>query len=279
MLIGFSASTIGLIKALPFCGSLLVLAAAEAWWPLRRDSAGPPGRLGGNIGMGLINALLTVVLPVSTVVSAGWAARHQIGLMNLVALPVPIVIVATLLLRSFATYANHRLSHAVPLLWRVHRVHHADTHLDLSTGFRNHPLELAIIGPLLAAVTIAFGFDARTLVVYETVSVLFALWTHLNIRLSDRLERRLRWLIVTPAMHCVHHSSVKRETDSNYGDMVSLWDRLFGTCLFLPRDALVATRLGLGDEFDDGAASLARQLRSPFERTRARAPLVLPSEA
>src|SRR5206468_11855622 len=148
---------------------------------------------------------------------------------NLIVPPLPVLIAATILLRSLATYGVHRLSHAIPLLWRVHRVHHSDTRIDLSTGFRNHPLDLAIAAPCLAAATIAFGFDARTLIFYEAVSVVFALWTHANIRLPDRLDRRLRALLVTPAMHNVHHTDRREEYDCNYGDVLSLWDQLFGT--------------------------------------------------
>src|SRR3954465_2784407 len=106
--------------------ALVVLVAAEMWRPLLEGHEEPRGRIAGNVGMGLINAGLILVLPVSTVVSAEWAARHQLGLMNMIALPAAVVIVGTVLLRSLATYGVHRLSHAVPLFWRVHRVHHSD---------------------------------------------------------------------------------------------------------------------------------------------------------
>jgi sterol desaturase/sphingolipid hydroxylase (fatty acid hydroxylase superfamily) len=196
--------------------------------------------------------------------------------MNLVALPAVVAIVGTVLLRSLATYGVHRLSHAVPLLWRVHRVHHSDTRLDLSTGFRNHPLDLAIAAPCLALATIACGLNATTLIAYESVSVIFTLWSHTNVRLPDRVDRALRTMVVTPAMHYVHHSSRRDEHDSNYGDVLSLWDRLFGTYRIVPADALVACDYGLGDASDEEAASLVRQLRSPFETSRA---VALPSEA
>jgi sterol desaturase/sphingolipid hydroxylase (fatty acid hydroxylase superfamily) len=278
MVVGLARAALEWAGALPFWGALAALVAIEMWRPLHDWPEEPRGRIAGNVGMGFINAGLTLVLPLSTVVSAGWAAHHHLGLMNLVALPAAIPVVATLLLRSLATYGVHRLSHAVPLLWRVHRVHHSDTRVDLSTGFRNHPLDLAIAAPCLAAATIACGFDAPTLVAYESVAVVFALWTHANFRLPERLDRRLRILLVTPAMHGVHHTSRREEHDCNYGDVLSLWDRLFGTYLFVPADALVTRDFGLGDASEEEAASFVRQLRTPFYQPGP-APVPAPSEA
>jgi sterol desaturase/sphingolipid hydroxylase (fatty acid hydroxylase superfamily) len=276
MLSNFLPSGAPWIPLTAFGVPLLLLAAAEMWRPLHVGREEPKGRIGGNVAMGVINAGLGALLPVSTVIAAGWAARHDVGLMNEVALPALAIVAATVAIRNLATYAVHRLSHAVPFLWRVHRVHHADIRLDLSTGFRNHPLELAIGAPLLAGVTIACGLDAATLAVYESVAIVFAMWSHANLRLPERLDRRLRLALVTPAMHHVHHSSRRRETDSNYGDVLSLWDRLFGTYVDLTPGQLRATRFGLGDAHDEGAPHLLHQLRSPFARER-RAPV--PSEA
>jgi sterol desaturase/sphingolipid hydroxylase (fatty acid hydroxylase superfamily) len=172
---------------------------------------------------------------------------------------------ATILLRNLATWLVHRVSHAVPLFWRAHRVHHGDVRLDLSTGFRNHPLELAYVVPWLAGVTIALGLDPATLAAYEAVAIGFSLWTHANLRLPAALDARLRLVLVTPAMHHVHHSSRRAETDSNYGDVFSFWDRLFGTYRGLSEEELRAVRFGLGDAFDPHAASFVRQLGGPFE--------------
>lgn len=249
-----------------FWGLLVLIAVAEAWRPLHDGGEEPRGRIAGNVGFGIINATLGAVLPVSTVLPAQWALRHGIGAMNRIALPALLVVAATVLVRSLATYAVHRLSHAVPLLWRVHRVHHSDTRLDLSTGFRNHPLELAFVAPWLAAVTVAAGLDPATLLVYEAVAVGFALWTHANLSLPAWLDGPLRFLVVTPAMHHVHHSSRRAQTDSNFGDILSLWDRLFGTYRLLPPGDLKAVRFGLGDGFDSGAPNFLHQLGGPFRR-------------
>jgi sterol desaturase/sphingolipid hydroxylase (fatty acid hydroxylase superfamily) len=198
------------------------------------------------------------------VLAAGWAERHDIGLLNLLDVPAAAAIASTVAIRSLATYFVHRASHAIPWLWRIHRVHHADTALDLSTGLRNHPFELAIVVPALAAVTIASGLDPLTLLVYEAVALPFNLWSHANLRLHPRLDRTLRLLFVTPAMHHVHHSARRAETDSNFGDVFTLWDRLFGTYAMLDPSALQAVRFGLGEAHESRAASLAAQILSPL---------------
>jgi sterol desaturase/sphingolipid hydroxylase (fatty acid hydroxylase superfamily) len=244
---------------------LFALAGAELWRPLHAGRDEPAGRIPGNVAMGLINAALSALLPLSTVFSAEYAARAGIGLMNLAPPPAVVAIVATVAMRSLATYAIHRLSHRLPVLWRVHRVHHSDTALDLSTGFRNHPLELAFVVPWLAAATVAFGLDAPTLLAYEAAALGFALWDHANLRLPLWFDRALRLLFVTPAMHHVHHSALRGETDSNYGDMLSIWDRLFGTYRVLEGEALDSIRIGLGPDFDPNASNLVRQLRLPLE--------------
>lgn len=243
---------------------LIAIAGAEMWRPLYVGRSEPKSRIPVNVGFGLINAGLAALLPLSTVLPAQWAAKHHAGLLNLLGAPLIVGVLTTVVIRSLATYGIHRLSHSVPLLWRIHRVHHVDTALDLSTGLRNHPLELAIVAPLLAAATIAFGLDPRTLMVYEAVALPFALWTHANVRLRPGVDRTLRRLLVTPAMHHVHHSSLRAETDSNYGDVLSVWDRLFGTYRSLDEPALRAVRFGLGEAHDRRAAHLGAQLASPL---------------
>jgi sterol desaturase/sphingolipid hydroxylase (fatty acid hydroxylase superfamily) len=270
MLKGATQGGIGLYAFGGFWCFLALLALAELWRPLHVGADEPAGRIPGNIGFGLINAGLGIALPLSTVLPAQWAAAHGIGMMNMVALPYPAVVVATLLLRNLATWLVHRASHAVPLLWRAHRIHHTDVRLDLSTGFRNHPLELAYGIPWLAAVTVAFGGDAASLAAYEAVAIGFSLWTHANLRLPIALDRRLRLLFVTPAMHHVHHSSRRAETDSNYGDLFSFWDRLFGTYCDRDEAAVRATRFGLGDAFDEDSPRFIRQLAGPFETVERR---------
>jgi sterol desaturase/sphingolipid hydroxylase (fatty acid hydroxylase superfamily) len=254
-----------------FWAILCLFALAELWRPLHRGAEEPDGRIAGNVGFGVINAAIGAAVPVSTVVPAQWAAAHGVGIMNRFALPFAVAAAATILARSLATYVMHRLSHAVPLLWRVHRVHHSDSSIDLSTGFRNHPLELAIVAPFYAAVTVACGLDPRVLAVYEAVGIVFTMWDHANLEVPERFDRLLRRLFVTPAVHHIHHSSRRAETDSNYGEVLTLWDRLFGTYRELPVAALRETRFGLGDGADE--AGFVGQLRAPFTRPRRQPPV------
>jgi sterol desaturase/sphingolipid hydroxylase (fatty acid hydroxylase superfamily) len=244
---------------------LALLALAELWRPLHDRGGEPPGRIPANVGLGLINGALGLALPLSTVLPAEWAARHGVGLLNWVNVSTAVAVALTWLLRNLASWLVHRASHAIPLLWRAHRVHHADLRLDLSTGFRNHPLELAYVVPWLAAFTVAFGLNPIALAAYEAVAVGFSLWTHANLRIPTALDRALRLALVTPAMHHVHHSSDRPQTDSNYGDFFSFWDRLFGTYCDLSEEQLKRVRFGLGETFDEGSSSFVHQLRGPFE--------------
>jgi len=258
---GNGAALIGLLLV------LFLVAAAELWRPLHAYPAEPKGRIPSNVALGLINGTIALLLPISTIVAAEWARANGIGLMNAAPPPFLLAAVATVTARSLAGYGIHRLSHHVPWLWRVHRVHHSDTLLDLSTGLRNHPLELAFVAPWLAGAAIMVGFEPSVLLVYEAAALAFALWDHANLGLPPPLDRVLRLIFVTPAMHHVHHSAARAETDSNYGDIFSLWDRLFGTYRALGPDDLRSMRIGLGGPFDRGASSLVAMLGLPVRNT------------
>jgi sterol desaturase/sphingolipid hydroxylase (fatty acid hydroxylase superfamily) len=245
---------------------LLALAAAETLRPIHAAPVEGRGRLATNFAMGLLAALLYTLLPLTSVAAAGWAELRGIGLLNLAAVPAPAAAALTVIAWSLANYALHRIFHASPWLWRLHRVHHADTAVDLSTGFRNHPGEVVAAALVRAVVAVALGLSVPALIVYEAAAFVSAMWTHANLRLPGPLDRALRWLLVTPAMHHVHHSARRCETDSNYGELLSVWDRAFGTYRPSDLDSLAKTRLGLGEESDRGAASLRRQLLSPLGR-------------
>ena len=245
---------------------LFALLAAEALLPIHRNPAEPRGRLPANFGLGLVNAALFATLPLSTVIAADWAHGEGVGAMNVLAVPVAASFAATFLLRSLAAYGLHRLAHRAPLLWRMHRVHHADVAVDLSTGFRHHPLELMFVAAAHAAFAVLLGLSVPALIAYEAAAVGLTLWSHANLRLPEAVERRLALVLITPAAHHVHHSADRRETDSNYGEVFTLWDRLFGTWRRLAAEELTAMRIGLGDRHDASSASLPRQLAAPFER-------------
>jgi sterol desaturase/sphingolipid hydroxylase (fatty acid hydroxylase superfamily) len=257
---------------LPFAGFALLmvlLALAERARPIHQSPREGPGRPIANFGLGVVNALLFSLLPLSTVAAADWARRADLGLFHWLALPAMAAIPLTVLLRSLAGYALHRLAHAVPMLWRMHSVHHCDTAVDLSTGLRHHPAELLYVAFALAGIAALLGLSAPALAGYELAAAGFGLWTHANWCMPSRLERALGWLLATPAVHHVHHSSAQVETDSNYGELLIVWDRLFGSYRRLDGARLRGLRPGLGGHHDAEAADLLVQLGAPF---RPRAP-------
>lgn len=170
---------------------------------------------------------------------------------------------ATILIRTFAAYLFHVMTHKVPLLWRFHRVHHSDTQLDLSTTIRAHPLEFVFLFLLIVPVAILFGLDPMVLAGVQIFEISVTLFNHTNIRLPERWDRALRWLIVTPNMHSLHHSSWQPETDSNYSGALSIWDRIFGTYSAAPRNGYEHLKIGLKEIESEKASDFVWQLTSP----------------
>lgn len=243
--------------------AFLVISMLESWRPFFARRAEPDGRLLVNFGLGIINAVIQFAVPVSVLLVAAWAQNEGIGLLNYTDWPVALDAVITILAVSLTSYWAHRVSHGIHPLWRLHHVHHSDTHVDLSTGFRNHPAELVYVVALMSAAALAVGFLPAALLGYQIATAAFSLWSHSDFELPPRVDRLLRAVFVTPGMHHVHHSALKAQTDSNYGEVFSFWDRLFGTYCYMSPEQLRAMRIGLGDEYDTGAASLTKQLAAP----------------
>jgi sterol desaturase/sphingolipid hydroxylase (fatty acid hydroxylase superfamily) len=216
-----------------------------------------------NLGFGLINGGLVAIAPVSTISAAEWASRSGVGLFNQVAMPVWVSMGGTLAVYSLTVYLIHVIEHKTPWLWRIHRVHHLDTHLDVSTSQRHHPLELIVTVLILVAVTIAFGLMSWFVFIYEATDATVNVLTHANIRLPERLDRIVRWVFVTPNMHSLHHSSHQPETDSNYGTVFTLWDRFFGTYRAEPVWGYGKLQIGLKEIRDDRAWKFWWQMKSP----------------
>lgn len=217
------------LRLLAFASLLTLLALAERAWPARGDSR-PARRQLHNAGLVLVDtAVLRVAFPVLAV---AWAAQMQtagIGLFTWLEWPGLLEIALALLLLDMAIYWQHRLMHIVPWLWRMHRVHHSDLAMDVTTGVRFHPAEIALSMGLKLALIAALGIDPLAVVLFELVLSLGSLFTHTDIALPPRLDHALRRVFVTPSMHRIHHSTLRHETDSNYGFHLSIWDRLFGS--------------------------------------------------
>lgn len=247
-----------------FLSALALLALGE-WLRPRRSVEGGWRRRATNLALVAVDTLLVRLLfPLVAVGVAYWAEQRGMGMLRLVAAPGWLAFVIGVLVLDVAIYWQHRILHRVPLLWCLHRVHHADLGFDLTTGVRFHPLEIVLSLLFKFALIVLFGIGPLAVLVFEVLLNLGALFTHSNLALPAGLDRRLRWLLVTPDMHRVHHSVHRDETDSNYGFHLSCWDRLFRSYRDQPRDGHATMRIGLLQFRDGRAQRLWALLLNPF---------------
>ncbi|TDH63711.1 sterol desaturase family protein [Dankookia rubra] len=213
-----------------FLGVLLTLLALEWLLPWGRPRPLGPRRWPGNIGLAFAGTLLVrAVAPAAAVGAAAWAEARGFGLVPAVGIPAWLAVPLAILLLDLLIYWQHRVTHAVPLLWRLHRVHHADPELDATSALRFHPVEILVsMGVKMAAVA-ALGAPPLAVLGFEVLLNATAMFNHAAIALSPRMEAALRLVLVTPDMHRTHHSEVRAETDSCYGFCLPWWDRLFGS--------------------------------------------------
>jgi len=208
--------------------------------------------------------LTRIVAPTGAVGFAELAQAHEWGLFNAVGLPPSIETVIAFALLDLAIYLQHRVFHHVPLLWRLHRMHHADLDVDLTTGARFHPIEILLSLGIKFVVIVSLGASALSVLMFEVLLNATSMFNHSNVRLPRTLERGLRWLVVTPDMHRVHHSIVRRETDSNFGFNLPWWDRLFGTYKPQPDAGHAGMTFGIEQFRDPKELRLDRMLTQPF---------------
>lgn len=218
-----------------------------------------------NLGLALLNTLIVrVALPGSAIALAALAQENGWGLLNRVGVPAWAALAAGALLLDFVIYLQHVLFHAVPLLARLHAVHHADPDFDLTTGIRFHPLEILLSTLIKYAAIVALGPPVLAVLVFEVLLNATAMFNHANVALPAWLEPWVRRFLVTPDMHRIHHSVIETERNSNYGFCLSVWDRWLGTYTPTPRGEL---DIGLADRRDPRAvATLRGVLGLPFAR-------------
>lgn len=187
-------------------------------------------RWSSNLGIVVLNtAILRFLLPVLAVGTALWAEQQHWGFMNQFDWPDWVKILAAFLLLDLAIYLQHVLAHAIPLIWRFHRMHHTDLDYDTTTGLRFHPVEIVFSMGLKMLIILVLGAPVLAVILFEISLSAGAVFNHANVHLPRWLEPWVRAIIVTPDMHRVHHSWIQKETDSNFGFGLSIWDRLFGT--------------------------------------------------
>jgi len=224
----------------------LVMALWEALAPRRRQTFARGARWWHNIGLLLLDvALLRVLAPGAAIAVALAGEAHGWGLVNALALPTAVAIPLAVVLLDLAIYFQHVMFHAVPTLWRLHRVHHTDLDFDVTTGTRFHPIEILVSTGIKCAAVAAIGAPAIAVLGFELLLNATATFNHANARLPLALDRMLRWLVVTPDMHRVHHSAVYNETNSNFGFNLPWWDRVFGTYRAQPEAGHEAMTIGV----------------------------------
>jgi len=281
------------IRLSVFLGVFVLMAVLEALLPAREAVLSRKTRWLGNLSMVVMGALVSrILLPVTLVGVSLWAQQKGIGVFNVLLDAVPAdasssnqllnsgeplnnsstylvhiaIVTLSVLLLDMLIYWQHRLFHTVPMLWRFHKMHHADSHVDTTTGLRFHPVEIAMSLGIKAAAVVILGVPAIAIVIFEVALNGFALFNHANIRLPQKWDDRIGLVLITQRLHRIHHSQAKSESNSNYGFSVSWWDRLFNS--FTPRAKQSDETLSIGQQDVPAVkenASIRALLLQPFK--------------
>jgi sterol desaturase/sphingolipid hydroxylase (fatty acid hydroxylase superfamily) len=247
-----------------FIGVLSLMALWELLVPYRVLTASKPRRWLYNLSMvGIDTIVVRLIFPAAAVGIAIIAAERQWGLFNNIEAPVWLSTIAVVILMDLIIYFQHVMFHAIPTLWRLHMVHHTDLDIDVTTGNRFHPVEIIISMLIKMAAVILVGPTVVAVIIFEVLLNATSMFNHSNIRLPKTLDRLLRLVIVTPDMHRVHHSAIKRETNSNYGFNLPWWDRVFGTYRNQPEAGHVNMVIGLEQYRDERQLTLGKLLLLP----------------
>jgi sterol desaturase/sphingolipid hydroxylase (fatty acid hydroxylase superfamily) len=254
-----------IIRLVAFSGILAAMALWELLAPRREQAIGRGRRWPSNLGIvGVDTLVVRLVFPTAAVGAALLAEERGWGLFHLYDIPYSLALVASVILLDLVIYLQHVLFHAVPILWRLHRMHHADLEFDVTTGIRFHPIEILISMILKFGVVVALGAPAAGVLVFEVLLNATSMFNHGNVRLPAQVDRALRWIVVTPEMHRVHHSIVVPEANSNFGFNLPWWDRMFGTYRVEPEAGHLGMTIGISQFRDPGQLRLDRMLIQPF---------------
>lgn len=251
-------------------GLFLTVFAVIGLWevvsPRRALTTSKAVRWIGNLGLVALNtAMLRLVFPLAAAGMAAFAAAHGWGLLNHFQVPLRLAVPLAVIAMDLVIWLQHVMVHAVPVLWRLHRVHHADLDYDVTTGSRFHPIEIGLSMLIKFATIVVIGPPVVAVVIFEVLLNATAMFNHGNVRLPAGVDRVLRWFVVTPDMHRVHHSVENDETNSNFGFNLPWWDRLFGTYRDQPRAGHEAMTIGIHGHRDPReVARLDGMLQLPF---------------
>lgn len=256
-----------LIRTGAFVGVFTLVALWEWASPRRALRLPRTLRWRSNLAIVLLNtALVRLFFPLAAVGMAALSAERGWGVLHYFNVPFWLAVPLAVVAMDFVIWLQHVMVHAVPALWRLHRVHHADLDYDLTTGTRFHPLEIVLSMGIKFATIALLGAPVLAVVVFEVLLSACATFNHGNIRLPDGLDRALRWVLVTPDMHRVHHSVEDDETNSNFGFNLTWWDHLFGTYRAQPRAGQLGMTIGIHGHTDPHeVARLGGLLVLPFK--------------
>lgn len=256
------------IRGAVFIVILLAVAVWEIVAERRHQSISRRQRWPANLAIVVLDTMVVrLVFPLAGVGAAFLASERGWGLFNIVETPVWLALVLSVLILDLAIYFQHRLFHAIPWLWRLHRMHHADLEFDVTTGLRFHPLEILISMGIKLIAVMLLGAPAVSVIIFEVILNATSMFNHGNVNLPASVDRWLRFLLVTPDMHRVHHSIVRRETDSNFGFNIPWWDRLFGTYIDQPTGGHLKMVIGIEQFRDSNDLRLGRMLLQPFKNS------------
>lgn len=259
------------LRAAVFVAVLAAMALWEALAPRRPRNFPRRTRWPSNLAIVALDTLvLRLLFPLAAVGVAEWAAMRGVGLFNATGAPFWPAAILSFLALDFVVWAQHVAFHRVPWLWRLHRMHHADLDYDVTTALRFHPLEIALSMLVKMAAVAALGAPVESVIAFEIVLNALAQFNHANAGLPPRVEPFVRWLLVTPDMHRVHHSVEPVETHSNFGFNLSVWDRLFRLYRAQPAAGQTGMKIGLPIFRDEGELRLDRMLTQPWREPAAR---------
>ncbi|MDH5388415.1 MAG: diguanylate cyclase [Gammaproteobacteria bacterium] len=248
-----------------FLGAFLLLALWEWRWPKRVLTQNKIKRWFNNIALMITGTLVVrVVIPVAAIGVSYIAAQQHLGFANHFELPLWLEVIIVFVILDLAIYFQHAMFHVLPVMWRFHRVHHSDLDYDITTGVRFHPIEILISVFIKMFLIVALGAPVLVVILFEIALNFMSMFTHSNIYLNEKVERLLRWFIVTPDMHRVHHSIQENETNSNFAFNISAWDRIFGTYRAEPKAGQLGMTIGLTQFREKKWQNYGGLLSTPF---------------
>lgn len=245
---------------------LLLLWVTEGFIPRFRFNHNRYRHAGTNLFFTVTTAVVNLGFAFAVVAASEWTGREQFGLLYWTGAPLWLhLILALMMLDLIGAYLIHLIQHKVAWMWHFHKVHHIDTSIDVTTALRHHPVENVLrVGALVTAI-VTMGIPIWMVMLYQSLSALMSQFNHANIRLPGWLDKGLSWIIVSPDMHKVHHSRYQPETDSNYANIFSIWDRLFGTFVTVPDTTRI--RYGLDEYQEPRYQEVGSLLKVPWEKT------------